>query len=459
VDESGSVATSEQPSGRLGGRPLRPLVVLSLVTLVDQIDTNVLRGVLPLIEDDFGLADWQLGFIGFAFIFVHAIAAIPAGWIADRVSRTRLIGFTLLSWSGLSLGAALAQNFVQLVLARASLGFGQAVDDPASTSLLADTYPPEVRGRVFSVQQVTLFIGGGIGIGLGGFVGDTFGWQWAFALVGMPGSLVALLVFGLREPARGEADGVALPVPEPIPVRELARGAVASFRSDLKMIFGIRTMRFVMVGFSVMLFSIAGISYWLAVYHERFSGFTEKESAGVAAGLLTIGGLVGTFAGGAISDRLYGVSPAARITHVSNAILGCMVFFISSLAVPIVPLRLAMQFVAILSAATALPGLRASLMDVTPVQARGMTTSAFALTSTVLGTASAPLIVGGLSDLTGSLVTAFVVVTPPTILGAIILRRARHTIVEDAAAIFAGLAQRAEDRPGGEAGDGPEISL
>ncbi|MDQ2648320.1 MAG: MFS transporter [Actinomycetota bacterium] len=457
--EDGRVAVDGRRSKRLEGRPIRPLVVLSLVTLVDQIDTSILRGVLPLIEDDFDLADWQLGSLGFAFVFVNALTAIPAGWIADRVRRTRLIGFTLLSWSALSLLSALARNFPQLFLARASLGFGQAIDDPASTSLLADTYPASTRGKVFSVQQVSLFVGGGLGIGLGGLVGDTYGWQWAFAIVGMPGSLVGLLAFRLREPKRGEADGIDLPEPERLPIRELAKGAAGSLVSDLRMIFAIRTMRYVLVGFSVMLFSIAGISYWLAVYHERYSGFTEKEAAGVAAALLTVGGLIGTFAGGAIADRLYGVSPAARVTHVSNAILGCLVFFTASLAMPIVPVRLLLQFVAILSAATALPGLRASLMDVTPVQARGMTTSAFALTSTVLGTASAPIVVGGLSDLTGSLVTAYLIVTPPTIVGAIILRRARHTIVEDAAAIFQGLAERAESRPDGEPGDAPEITL
>src|SRR3546814_4737306 len=74
---------------------------------------------------------------------------------------------------------------------------------------------------------------------------------------------------------------------------------------------------------------------------------------------------------------------------------------------PIVPVRIAMQFVAVLSAASAVPGLRASMMDVTPVHARGVSVSAFALCSTVFGTALAPLVVGILSDVTGSLIAAF----------------------------------------------------
>jgi MFS family permease len=434
-------------------------VLLSLVTLVDQIDTSILRGVLPLIQDDFDLDDWQLGALGFAFVFVNALAGIPAGWVADRVRRTRLIGWTLLSWSALSVLSAVSRSFGQLFMARASLGFGQAIDDPASTSLLADTYPAEVRGRVFSVQQVTSFVGAGIGIGLGGLVGGAFGWQWAFAIVGVPGSLLAFAIFRMREPKRGEAEGLDLPDPEPMPVGELARSAWSGLREDLRMIFGIRTMRFVLVGVSAMLFTVSGVGYWLAVYHERYSGFSEEQAAGVAGVVLGVAGILGTFWGGHYADRVYGGGPAGRITQVSNSVLVCLVLFSGSLAVPWVGVRIAMQFVAVAAAASAIPGLRASMMDVTPVHARGVSVSAFALVSTIFGTALAPVVVGGISDLTGSLVTAFYVVTPPVIVGTLILRRAKHTIVEDAAAILTTLAERAAANPDGEHDDGLEISL
>ena len=120
---------------------------------------------------------------------------------------------------------------------------------------------------------------------------------------------------------------------------------------------------------------------------------------------------------------------------------------------------LATLLAAVAAAASAIPGLRASMMDVTPVQARGVSTSAFALVSTIFGTALAPVIVGGISDLTGSLVTAFYIVTPPVIVGMLILRRAKSTIVEDAAAILTTLAERAAEVPEGEVGDAPEVTL
>ena len=447
--------------GRLAGRAAGPLVVLSMVNLVDQTDTNILRGVLPFIEDEFNASDFQLGALGFAFVFINALATIPAGWLADRVRRTRLIGFTLFSWSGLSALAAVAGSYVHLFAARASLGFGQAIDDPASTSLLADYYPAEVRGRVFSIQQVMTFIGGGLGLALGAFVADEFGWRWAFVIVGMPGSLVGFLVLGLREPPRGEAEGVVAGPEPPAKQRvgELARTAWRGLRADLRMIFGIRTMRFVLVGVSTLLFTVAGVGYWLAVYHDRYSGLTEKEAAGVAAGVLAVAGIIGTIYGGRVTDRVYGVSPAGRITLVSNAILICAGMFAISFAVPIVPVRLALQFVGVLSIASAFPGLRASMMDVTPVHARGVSSSAFALTSTLFGTALAPPFVGLLSDVTGSLVAAFYIVTPPVVVGSLILRRAKDTIVDDAAAILSTLAVAAAVNPDGDADDGLGLPL
>jgi MFS family permease len=432
------------------------------VNMVDQVDMAILRGVLPILEDEWGLSDLQLGLLGFAFIVVNTVATIPAGWVADRVRRNRLMGWTLLSWSGLILLSATAVNYWNLVAARAVMGIGQSIDDPASTSLIADYYPPKMRSRAFSWQQVALFAGGGIGLALGGWVGSTLGWRWAFAIVGMPGSLVAFLVFRLREPRRGEADlpdGVA-PPPAPehvsIPFRQLYAEMRRDLVSELRMIFGIRTMRYILVGVSALLFTVSGIGYWLAVYHERYSGMSVAQAASFTALVLGVGGGIGTILGGTIADRLYARGPSARISYVVWSAIGCTVLFMASFVAPLLPLRVALQFFGLLIGAGAIPALRASMMDVVPAGSRGVGTSAFALVAAVFGTALAPPLVGVLSDITGSLVTAFAVVFPPVIVGLLLLLRARTTIVEDAEAILRSmLSDAGEGRLGDEVVDEP----
>jgi MFS family permease len=447
------MATERDESRNEGRRfPLGPLVVMAVVSLVDQIDVSVARGVLPILEDEWGLTDTELGLLSSVFVFVSALATIPAGWVADHFRRTRVVGWTLLSWSGLILLSATAVNYANLLVARAAMGIGQAVDDPASTSYLGDSYPSRMRGRVFSFQQVSFFLGGGIGLALGGWVGEAVGWRWAFAVVGVPGAVAALAVFRLREPRRGEAelpeamtwDEIeALPPrvvdrpsgAEGLTVRQFSRLAGTELASQLKMIFGIRTMRYVLVGVGALLFTVSGIGTWLAIYHERYSGMSITQATAVTGGLLGIGGLIGTLGGGAFSDRFHHRWMGGRIVIVVWSAVACSLLFMLSFAVEPVGLRLALQFVGVTAAAGAAPGLRAAMLDVVPPDSRGVGASAMALTTSVFGTALAPVLVGGISSLTGSLVAAFYVTFPPVILGLLLLLRARRTLEADARAI------------------------
>lgn len=448
----GDVAAAQTAGGGTGRRyPLAPLVVMGLVGLVDQVDVSVARGVLPILEEEWSLNDTQLGLLASVFVVVSAVATIPAGWVADRYRRTRVVGWTLLSWSGLILLSATAVNYVNLLVARAAMGIGQAVDDPASTSYLGDSYPSRMRGRVFSFQQVSGFLGAGIGVALGGWVGETLGWRWAFAVVGVPGAVVALWVFRLREPRRGEAELPesltweeieALPPQEDrragtegLTVRQLVRLAATELVSELKMIFGIRTMRYVLVGVAALLFTVSGISTWLAIYHERYSGMSVREATAATGLVLGVGGIIGTFAGGAFSDRHHHRWKGGRIVIVVWSAVLCAILFMVSFAIDVVPLRLALQFIGVVAAAGAAPGLRAAMLDVVPPGSRGVGASAMALTTAVFGTAMAPVLVGGVSSLTGSLVAAFYLTFPPVILGLMLLLRARHTLEEDARAI------------------------
>ncbi len=438
------------PTGRKF--PLWPLGVMALVSLIDQVDVSVARGILPILQDEWHLSDTQVGLTTSVFVFISAIATIPAGYVADRIRRTKVVGWTLMSWSGLILLSAGAVNYGTFLGARALMGIGQAVDDPASTSYLADSYPSRMRARVFSWQQSSFFIGAAIGLGIAATVGNAFGWRWALASVSIPGAVVAIAVFRLREPRRGEAELpesmtweeiAALPPrqadtahgTEGMTIRQFLRIAATELWAEMRMIFGIRTMRYVLVGVAALLFTTAAIGTWLPFYYERYADMTEAQAVGITAGVLGLGGLIGTIFGGRMSDRHHHRWKGGRIVLVVWSATICAVLFMVSFAIPVVGVRILLQFLGVLAAAGAAPGLRAAMADVVPAESRGVGASAMALATAVFGNALAPSLVGWISDLTGSLLAAFYIVFPPVLFGLLFLYRARHTLEDDAQAI------------------------
>jgi MFS family permease len=430
----------QQPDAKRAGT--WPMWVLGFVLAVDSTDQSILRGVQPLIKSSFHLSDAAVGFLASAFVLVNALTTIPAGYLADRVNRTKVIGVTIVLWSGFTALTGACVNFLELIGVRALLGFGLGVTEPSANSLLTDYYPIQQRGKAFSIQQQMLFVGFGAGIALGGAIGQHFGWRWAFVLIGAPGVITALLVMRLTEPKRGYGDRLSIGIEpetdnadEHPPLFDHGVGTfvadlVRGLRDDLKTIMAIPTLRYVLVGVGVLLFSVTGVGYWLPVYLQRFAHMSIESSTSAVGGMIVVAGLGGTWFGGRLADRYQNQISGARIALPSYCVMGGTVLFTLSLApLPTVAVLL-VQTLAIFVLVAAVPGIRAGTGDALPANLRGAGFAAFSLVSTLSGAALAPPLLGYLSDLT-NLRTAFLICMPPIFLGAIVMYRARKHLDED----------------------------
>jgi len=222
-----------------GGRyPRYVLAVLVLVYVFNFLDRQILSILAERIKADLGLTDAQIGFLyGTAFAVFYALFGIPLGRLADVWDRRRLIALGLTAWSLMTSLSALARNFGQLTAARIGVGVGEASANPAAYSLLSDYFAPAKRASVLGVYSSGIYIGAGIGLGVGGLIVNQWdiafahtappfglrGWQVAFMAVGLPGLLLALWVRTLREPVRGQSEGLADPGMHSHPFREFGR--------------------------------------------------------------------------------------------------------------------------------------------------------------------------------------------------------------------------------------------
>jgi MFS family permease len=229
------------PAIEPGGRYARyVLAVLVLVYVFNFLDRQILSILAEEIKKDLGVSDAQLGYLyGTAFAVFYAVFGIPLGRLADVWDRRRLIAGGLCFWSAMTALSGLAGNFAHLALARVGVGVGEASATPAAYSMLSDCFPAARRATALALYSTGIYIGTGLGLGIGGLAVGRWdagwhgvppfglrGWQVAFLVVGLPGMLLALWVRSLREPVRGQADGLpARPMPRPF--REFAAELMA----------------------------------------------------------------------------------------------------------------------------------------------------------------------------------------------------------------------------------------
>ena len=216
-----------------GSYPRYVLGVLVLVYVLNFLDRQIPAILAERIQADLKVSDAQLGYLyGTAFAVFYALFGLPLGRLADVWDRRRLIAIGLALWSLMTVASGFARSFAQLALARVGVGIGEASATPAAYSLLSDYFPPRQRATVLAVYSSGIYIGSGLGLFLGGVIVDGWetayplgsaplglrGWQAAFVAVGLPGLLLAVWTSTLREPARGQSDGL-LSAPEPRPWR------------------------------------------------------------------------------------------------------------------------------------------------------------------------------------------------------------------------------------------------
>ncbi len=288
--------------------------VLMIAYVFSFIDRQILALLVQPIRRDLGISDTQVSLLmGFSFAVFYSFFGIIIGRLADSRSRRTLIviGFSL--WSLMTAGCGLARNFVQMLLLRMGVGVGEATLSPAAYSLIADYFPPQRRATAISVYSMGIYIGSGLAFVLGGValsfasdqeswqlpvIGATRSWQVVFFIVGLPGLVMALLVYTIREPVRR---GLRMVKAEDgtLKAAQATLGEVFNYIRENKRTFICHNLGFALL-------SLAGYanSAWIPTFFIRNHGWTASEIGVVYGAIYCVFGVLGVVAGGRFSDWL-----------------------------------------------------------------------------------------------------------------------------------------------------------
>lgn len=286
----------------------RILFLLFLANLFNFFDRSIPAIIIEPIRREWSLSDFQLGLIGTAFTIVYALAGVPLGRLADTGARRKIMGWGLVVWSGLTAVNGMAWNFWSFLLVRMGVGIGEASYAPAANSLIGDLFPPHKRARAMGIFMLGLPLGLLLAFfSIGAMVKAFDSWRAPFFIAAVPGLLLALLMFLIKEPQRGAAEAVQV--------------ATAPVQQPLRKVLAIRTFWWlVLAGLAFNFSSYACNSFMVPMLQRYF--LLPLEQAAVATGVIVgLTGLLGLTAGGWLADRIHQRSASGRLLFAALSML------------------------------------------------------------------------------------------------------------------------------------------
>ncbi len=288
--------------------------VLTVAYIFAFMDRQILNLLVRPIRRDLGISDTQMSLLmGFSFAIFYSFFGFPLGRLADFKSRRTIVALGMALWSFLTAGCGVARQFWHFLLLRMGVGVGEAALSPSAYSLISDYFPKERRATAISVYSMAYYIGSGLALVLGGLivgyasrrgnwvlpiVGAIHAWQVIFFIVGLPGVLLALLMYTVKEPARKGAR-----------MRKTAEGEMTLARVSLRDVItyiGQNRATFVChnLGFALLAFSGYGVSAWIPTFFIRRYSWTASQAGVVYGTIVCVFGTLGIVTGGWLADWL-----------------------------------------------------------------------------------------------------------------------------------------------------------
>jgi MFS family permease len=389
--------------------------LLILSTAFAQLDIAIVPYLADSIKTHLHISDTSLSLlIGASFGLFYAIVGIPIAWVIDRFSRKWLLAIAITVWS---LGTALcgvAQNYAQFFVTRFLVGAGEAVNGPASYSILSDLFPREKLPRAVATMKIGTILGPALSLLITFFLlkallhvhpiqvpfGSIQGWQLVLVIVGLPGLLVSLLMLTtMPEPARRTIQGQ---------VKGFAERPT-DFASGLRSWFADFGMTFAYIGrhwrvFGPMFASLfvsslgLGAQAWMPIFYKRTFHWGPADLAGLNFFPSFVLSPLGLYVGAKIAEHLAarGKNDAALRSQIIGRLIGLPAIF--AVMMPSPWLTWGLTALSVFAVGVAAPAQNAAFQIVTPTELRGKMTALFLFIFSVVGVAFAPLITALITD-------------------------------------------------------------
>ena len=404
-DGASSDGDQEAPKGQPWPEPAKAwyaVSVFAIALMFAFLDRGIITLLVEPIKADLELTDIQVSvLLGFALIVFNAFVAVPASRFVDIWPRNIIITVGIAFWSTATALCGLAQNFLQLFIARMGVGIGELVHGPATYSMMADLFPREKLPRAIAVLQLGFIGGVGVSLLLGAFViqmllgidnvvipGTSIvirNWQLVFIIVGLPGLLVAALMMTVAEPPRR---GRTVKLEKPMPLSTVLRYLMEHWRVYAPQFFGL----------AVAAIETSGTRAWQPVFFQRTYGWSAPKTGLVLGTALIIAAPFGLWAATWLTEKFAKTRDDANLRVVAIAYTLSPVFAISGPLMPDPWLAVGCASIGVLIGIGGAVPQNAALQSVTPNEMRGQVTALYLFVFSVIGMGIGPTFIAVFTD-------------------------------------------------------------
>jgi MFS family permease len=374
------------------------LGLLTVILVFNTLDRVALGLLIQNIKADLHLNDTQLGFLsGIAFALFYSVMGIPIARWADRGNRVRVIAITIGIWSVAVALCGAAGSFVQLMLIRIVVAVGEAGCIPVAFALMADYFSRAERPRAAAIYGLGGPLSSVVGFLFVGWLNEFYGWRLTFVLIGAPGLVLTAVAWLTRREPRAAKVALGAFSPERVP-SAAPLGATPSIKKVCVTLWASATFRHLLLCLSVEMFFLYGIFVWLPAFFIRTYGLTTGITGTWLALTFGLGGMLGSYLGGALASRHAANNERLQLTAMAIAIATAGVLSTLVYLAPNVYSAFGLVALSNIGLTTVNGPLFATLQTLVPERMRTVSFALVYFFGNLIGMGLGPLAAGALSD-------------------------------------------------------------
>jgi MFS family permease len=379
------------------------ITLLTLANISSFIDRQILSLLVKPIKRDLHLSDTEMSLLmGLSFALFYTFFGVLIGRMADKKNRRNIIMLGISVWSMMTTLCAGVVNYTQFFLVRMGVGVGESTLSPSAYSIIADIFPKNRLATALSIFSMGIFLGGGLATLIGSGIvaklptegmvtvpvfGEIFPWQIIFLYVGLPGLVIALLLFTVTEPTRKNL------------IQKDGQDAKLSLAESLKIIFQ-HKKAYLLIAFIVSTQALVnfGCSAWIPTFVSRTYGW-EVPRAGAFYGLVVVcSSISGVLFGGWYADKL--VREGKTDGRLRISVLAAILSLCGAFAVLMPKAEWAILLLALPTFGLAAPfgAATAAIQEIMPNQVRALASSIMLFILNLIGMSLGPTLVALFTD-------------------------------------------------------------